>query len=575
MPKSFDEFIYERIPGDKFYQSMHEKIFKDSRFSLLVEPVRQVSEDKASVTVETNSGRKVQALQVWNSLSQGKSDMIQHFFGFEIETEKDFFNESVVDLMDFRVDQNNEVRFVYHLPFSKRLGLVEFTIFSNKVLAREVYDKELRDYLLKIFNLLDYKVLRVEMGSIPMTIDPWPRFSSPMGMGRISSIGGASGKIKASTGYSFMRNQTGQPARSFDWRFRVYDTLLIGIMRSKGQEIAKIFPQLFAQNSSHTLFCFLDEKTKFHQELGIFLKLPWKNFLIQLVLSYPFYFVASLLVAINAFTYFKGPSHSLNWMMLAIPTLGILLFGISHGAIDHKLNPQVSKLKFYFFYLAGLCGFFALWFVSPVLALAVFILMSSDHFGESQFLRALKISGNQLRIRILSGIWGLAVSLMPAFFHWETAKPILQTLLMEPGFGEFLRPSKASYVGYFLGLMAIATAKIISRYEVKALGRNVPGALSTVILVLIFWALPLIPGFLTFFCFWHSWDTILQQRKTLNWSAKEYLRAAAPFTTLASLSLMVLALAFDKLGSIESYLFLFLGALTVSHSVVMKRFYQF
>jgi lycopene beta-cyclase len=587
--KSFDNFIYERIPGELFYKHMHQKILADKRFETLEESVVQANETKSHVEIKTSSGQIIYASQVWNSLIEGKPDMIQHFFGFEIEVESDFFTENLVDLMDFRVEQENEVRFVYVLPFSKRTGLVEFTVFSKNILSAEDYEKHLRSYLQRIYNLLNFKILNTEMGAIPMSLDPWPKFSSPMGLERILPIGGAAGQIKASTGYSFMRNQTEHrnihtagndiDKRSlFQWRFRIYDTLLIGIMKSNGAVISDVFPKLFSQNTSAVLFRFLDEKTYFFEEIKIFFKLPWKHFLKQLGLNYSFIFMALFLILLNFFldlsevVQFTDQSNFLRWWLF--PVIGLFTLGISHGAIDHLLDPTVSKLRFYLLYFIGLISFFALWLISPVLSLIVFILISADHFGESQFLRALKLSKNQFSIRILATIWGASVSLMAPLFHWDSAKSILTTLLRDSNIGEFISTSQASFAGVSLAVIAIASSYVISKYEMRALGRSLPGVLPTAFLCFTFWAMPLVPGFLTFFCFWHAQDTIFQQRKVLNWSAKKYFLKAAPFSAVASFSLIGLLYYFNSLANIWSYLFLFLGALTLSHSLVMKRFYN-
>ena len=45
----------------------------------------------------------------------------QHFYGIEIETKKDFFNDKTIALMDFNCEQRNNVHFFYVLPFSKKI----------------------------------------------------------------------------------------------------------------------------------------------------------------------------------------------------------------------------------------------------------------------------------------------------------------------------------------------------------------------------------------------------------------------------------------------------------------------
>jgi lycopene beta-cyclase len=577
--RSFDDFVYERIPGDVFYREMHQKIFSDPRFEILITAAQEVTESRSHVIIETQDNQKFYAQKVWSSLTQGSPDLIQHFFGLEIETEFDFFDESVVDLMDFRVEQKNEVRFIYILPFSKRIGLVEFTLFSQTLLSVEEYEKELRFYLLKNLNLSDFKIRQTEKGAIPMTLDPWPRFSSSFAKTQITSMGGAAGQIKASTGYSFIRNQDEQRFNKtpslFHWRYRVYDVLLIGIMRSKASVISEIFPQLFSQNSSDVLFRFLDEKTSFIEEIQIFYKLPWKNFLQQLILNYPFPFVATLLLLTESTSLVYAGLRIGDVFLWLLPVIGLFSLGLSHGAIDHKIDVELSKVKFYSIYLAGLISFLIFWLISPLASFVFFILLSADHFGENEFLRALKISKDQFRVRILALVWGLAASLMAPLFHWESSKEILQTLLRNSEFGNFLSVEQACKVGLLLAFFALVSAKLIARYEFKALRRRVPVTLSTFFLCFVFWKLPLIPGFLTFFCFWHSWNTMKQQRKFLNWSASRYFKEAAPFTLLASFSLIGVVFYSDRLINFWPYLFLFLGALTVSHSLMLKRFYKF
>jgi Brp/Blh family beta-carotene 15,15'-monooxygenase len=293
-----------------------------------------------------------------------------------------------------------------------------------------------------------------------------------------------------------------------------------------------------------------------------------------LVLNYPFYFAAAFLLLVNAFIQSWSLSEDYQGALWILPVLGFVAFGIPHGAVDHKLNPGQSNAQFYGMYILGLLSFLILWLISPWLSMLVFIFISSDHFGENQFLRALKISRNQLMVRGLTILWGLSASLMAPLFHWDSAKPILQTLLRNSQFGEFLAPAQAGQFGLVLAVLSIGAAKLISVYEERALGRRVPGALSTIALVFTFWALPLIPGFLTFFCFWHSWDTIIQQKKSLRWSSKNYFLAAVPYSAVATVGLVAVVYFFDRLESLQSYMFLLLGALTVSHAFVMKRFYQ-
>ena len=45
------------------------------------------------------------------------NNMLQHFVGHEIQTEKDVFDDTTAVLMDFRCDQSLGMHFIYFLPF--------------------------------------------------------------------------------------------------------------------------------------------------------------------------------------------------------------------------------------------------------------------------------------------------------------------------------------------------------------------------------------------------------------------------------------------------------------------------
>ena len=82
------------------------------------------------------------------------NDLWQHFCGVEIETDRDFFDDEIFNLMDFACDQRNRMHFFYTLPFTKRNALVETTWISELNDERlKDYDKQIDDYLSKHLNI--------------------------------------------------------------------------------------------------------------------------------------------------------------------------------------------------------------------------------------------------------------------------------------------------------------------------------------------------------------------------------------------------------------------------------------
>jgi lycopene beta-cyclase len=197
---------------------------------------------------------------------------VQHFVGWEVETDADVFNPEVVEFMDFRGEQRQEARFIYVLPFSRRTALVEYTLFSGTPLEKSEYEAALREYLTTTLGITNYRMTAEEVGAIPMTDHPLPARTGP----NIVNIGTRGGRAKASTGYAFKRIQqqsarlaaalaaTGQlpgDVTGDQWQFQLFDTLLLDIMQRRGETTRDIFAQLFANNPVERIFRFLDERT--------------------------------------------------------------------------------------------------------------------------------------------------------------------------------------------------------------------------------------------------------------------------------------------------------------------------
>ncbi len=218
------------------------------------------------------------------------NSLIQHFVGWEIETSFDLFNSERALFMDFDVPQQNGVTFMYLLPYQKNLALVEYTVFSEELLSEDVYERELRKYLAKKYNLSkeNYQIVRKEKGAIPME----DRKYSILYCKNVMNIGLSGGYAKPTSGYTFLRTHKqcreivsalekgnslpDKPVSSY--RFRVYDMMLLYLLKHHPDTSLKIFHDFFQNNPFNTLLKFLEEKSHFGQELSIFSKVPYMPF---------------------------------------------------------------------------------------------------------------------------------------------------------------------------------------------------------------------------------------------------------------------------------------------------------
>ena len=188
--------------------------------------------------------------------------------------------------MDFSVEQKGNTRFMYVLPVSKTEALVEYTLFSEKLLASEEYEKEIQLYLKKL-GINEFEIIEKEQGSIPMTCYPFWKKNTK----RVLNIGTAGGWTKASTGYTFknsdkksselvefLQNYASTPLgmKAFHKknRFWFYDLLLLDILYRHNELGSTVFSSLFRKGNPALIFKFLDEETSLTEDLKVILKCP-------------------------------------------------------------------------------------------------------------------------------------------------------------------------------------------------------------------------------------------------------------------------------------------------------------
>ncbi len=214
----------------------------------------------------------------------------QHFKGWIVRTKEDVFNPDKATFMDFEVPQKNGVTFVYVLPFSRNKALVEYTLFSEKLLENHDYDEGLERYMFDRYGLKpsQYGIEHTEAGIIPMEDRRFPATYCE----RVWNIGTVGGRTKPSTGYTLTRifrhsndiatalaigrEPPGIPASSY--RFRVYDIMLMYQLKFHPERSISIFHELFRRNRFDAILQFLEEETHFGEELKIFASVPYLPF---------------------------------------------------------------------------------------------------------------------------------------------------------------------------------------------------------------------------------------------------------------------------------------------------------
>ncbi len=147
----------------------------------------------------TDDKKEYYAEKIYDSRSirEKKNELLQHFFGINIQASDNTFNEKKLTLMHF-TEENNILHFMYILPFSHNKALVESTVFSKEVFQNSWYRKKINDYL-NIKKITKFKEISSEKGVIPMFFTEEKNLPNS----NIFNIGIRGGACKPSTGYAF------------------------------------------------------------------------------------------------------------------------------------------------------------------------------------------------------------------------------------------------------------------------------------------------------------------------------------------------------------------------------------
>jgi len=291
-------FVYKMIRGIDLYTHVLSLAASKSNITFCTESVLSVQTTQKGASVQLKN-QTLTANKVFNSilfepvnvLAQKSSDYFlwQHFKGYEIKTEIPVFNDAVATLMDFTVDQSKGTTFMYVMPTSSTTALVEYTLFTENLLADNEYDEAIQAYIQKTYGAVVYSISHQEFGKIPMT-----NFCFSGGVGNIINMGVAGGQVKGSSGYAFHfiqektkaviadlvagKNPLRTPSFS-QKKFGLYDAVLLRVLQDKKLDGATIFTQIFSKNPPDRVFRFLNNESSLIDDLHIMSSVPTRIFL--------------------------------------------------------------------------------------------------------------------------------------------------------------------------------------------------------------------------------------------------------------------------------------------------------
>jgi beta-carotene 15,15'-dioxygenase len=270
----------------------------------------------------------------------------------------------------------------------------------------------------------------------------------------------------------------------------------------------------------------------------------------------------------------------------------VLLFatGIPHGAIDHLVEAETAKRQnksfhlpmFLLKYLATMAFYGLVWYALPSTSLAVFLLISAWHFGETDIEKAPAThSWNITRF-----IFGTLVLTWILLSHVEETQPILERISNNNSnvmaIWSFMTLHIQGTLIFFLTVFIIAFTTAYSKHPLRF---DKFRLFRLLILLVITHYLPLLPAFALYFCGWHSLCAFktIQDYLAYNQKSRDKNYGILKFAfSIWSKTLLFTLMAFSSLSFATWYwlhylntwdplplLFIFLSLVTLPHLNVM------
>lgn len=257
----------------------------------------------------------------------------------------------------------------------------------------------------------------------------------------------------------------------------------------------------------------------------------------------------------------------------------ILLFGIPHGAADHRIHTSIHKdanlRKYILKYILIAAGYVLWWLFMPGKAFIIFLLISAYHFGQ-EFLEHVNITPTKAWE---SMIWGCVILMVPLLLTYSNIKPILEDI------SNATLPDSTTFTRIILvsGIIACSLAHVAYLHTKNQINRlQMRGQIEMIVWVVVLYTLlPFLVAFTLYFILFHSLNAFHHQFTWLksrikSYTIKSFLRDLSMFSLLSVFGLVffVFILQPENWTELTSYFFIVISVLTLPHTLLFDRFYE-
>ena len=266
-------YPYQSIDSGLFYQKINNRLKQNNNISFY-KNINEINSDNSFIF------NSVPSIELTNN------NLWQHFCGVEIGTKNNFFDDDIINLMDFDCEQRKSLHFFYTLPYKKNKALIETTWLSKiNDSSEKDYDVQIKNYIENHLNLKDYVITYKEEGAIPLF---YPLNNSDKNK---INIGTAGGMTRLSTGYTFLNiqehskyirknieNISNTKIFEIGKKYQFLDEVFLKVLEKHPEKMPEIFFKMF-KGSPKTVIKFLSNKSNFLEDLSIILKMPKITFI--------------------------------------------------------------------------------------------------------------------------------------------------------------------------------------------------------------------------------------------------------------------------------------------------------
>jgi Brp/Blh family beta-carotene 15,15'-monooxygenase len=268
-----------------------------------------------------------------------------------------------------------------------------------------------------------------------------------------------------------------------------------------------------------------------------------------------------------------------NESQIIVGFILILSFGIVHGANDLLLIKKINSTekttywKILFNYISIVLLAIILFTLVPWLAMLLFILVSSYHFGEQHWENK-NFYSSKIASTLFNTVYGLFILLLLFQFHKKEVMTIL--------FG--ITGLSLNFINITLLLIIISLTLlgmfIYNFYSSKLFQKNLAvELLYLVVFTILFKVGSLIWAFAIYFIFWHSIPSLLDQTKFLFGDVsisnfKRYCKSAFLYWLISIVGIIILYFILKDYKIFDSIFFSFLAAITFPHVFVIERMFH-